>query len=157
MQHSGTETPLLWCCWPFALVADLRPFALVHRSDEFILECPKLGRLERIRIGHDNSGFGPGWYLDKVRHPTLCPHHMLLPVCCLAKQWSTTPQDTRLRKFKFTCMPTHRYSCTHWIRTEKKPWDETVSLDHHPSLLCLHTGIHAHTELEPKKSLGMRL
>lgn len=36
------------------------------RSDEFLLECPKLGRLERVRIGHDNTGFGPGWYLDKV-------------------------------------------------------------------------------------------
>lgn len=36
------------------------------KSDEFIIECPCLGRLDRIRIGHDNSGFGPGWYLDKV-------------------------------------------------------------------------------------------
>ncbi|XP_076450682.1 LOW QUALITY PROTEIN: lipoxygenase homology domain-containing protein 1-like [Babylonia areolata] len=36
------------------------------KTDEFILESPKLGRLERIRIGHDNSGFGPGWFLDKV-------------------------------------------------------------------------------------------
>nr|KAG5694178.1 hypothetical protein BaRGS_016024 [Batillaria attramentaria] len=35
------------------------------RQDEFLLECPKLGRLERVRIGHDNSGFGPGWFLDK--------------------------------------------------------------------------------------------
>ncbi|CAG5136848.1 unnamed protein product, partial [Candidula unifasciata] len=33
--------------------------------DEFILQCPTLGRLQRIRIGHDNSGFSPGWYLDK--------------------------------------------------------------------------------------------
>ncbi|KAL8614281.1 hypothetical protein ACOMHN_007619 [Nucella lapillus] len=35
------------------------------KMDEFLLECPKLGRLERIRVGHDNSGFGPGWFLDK--------------------------------------------------------------------------------------------
>ena len=30
------------------------------------MESPCLGRLDRIRIGHDNSGFGPGWFLDKV-------------------------------------------------------------------------------------------
>ena len=34
--------------------------------DEFVIECPCLGRLEKIRIGHDNSGFGPGWFLDQV-------------------------------------------------------------------------------------------
>lgn len=32
----------------------------------FQLECPCLGRLKRVRIGHDNSGVGAGWYLDKV-------------------------------------------------------------------------------------------
>ncbi|XP_033751254.1 lipoxygenase homology domain-containing protein 1-like isoform X2 [Pecten maximus] len=36
------------------------------KSDEFMVKAPCLGRLERIRIGHDNSGFGPGWFLDKV-------------------------------------------------------------------------------------------
>ncbi|KAL4225448.1 Lipoxygenase y domain-containing protein 1 [Mactra antiquata] len=36
------------------------------KSDQFVIECPCLGRLDRIRIGHDNAGFGPGWYLDKV-------------------------------------------------------------------------------------------
>lgn len=49
------------------------------RVDEFVVECPCLGRLDRIRIGHDNSGFGPGWFLDKVgvylqtyRHAARC-------------------------------------------------------------------------------------
>ncbi|GFN87704.1 fibronectin type iii domain-containing protein 1 [Plakobranchus ocellatus] len=37
-----------------------------NKKDEFLLQCPKLGRLDRVRIGHDNSGFGPGWYLDKA-------------------------------------------------------------------------------------------
>ena len=31
-----------------------------------MLECPSLGKLHRVRISHDNSGFGPGWYLDKI-------------------------------------------------------------------------------------------
>ncbi|XP_059150632.1 lipoxygenase homology domain-containing protein 1-like isoform X2 [Physella acuta] len=34
--------------------------------EEFILTCPKLGRLDRIRIGHDNSGPNAGWFLDKI-------------------------------------------------------------------------------------------
>ena len=34
--------------------------------DEFMIECPCLGRLEKVRIGHDNSGFGPGWFLEQV-------------------------------------------------------------------------------------------
>jgi len=25
-----------------------------------------LGTLKRLRIGHDNSGLSPGWFLDKV-------------------------------------------------------------------------------------------
>ncbi|WAR01121.1 LOXH1-like protein, partial [Mya arenaria] len=34
-------------------------------QDQFVIETPCLGRLDRIRIGHDNGGFGPGWFLDK--------------------------------------------------------------------------------------------
>ena len=26
-----------------------------------------LGRLTKIRIGHDNTGFGAAWFLDKVK------------------------------------------------------------------------------------------
>jgi len=36
------------------------------RKDEFIIDCPALGTLKRLRIGHDNSGLSPGWFLDKV-------------------------------------------------------------------------------------------
>ncbi|KAK2194040.1 hypothetical protein NP493_3g07026 [Ridgeia piscesae] len=36
------------------------------QQDEFVLECPSLGTLHRVRISHDNSGFGPGWFLDKI-------------------------------------------------------------------------------------------
>lgn len=37
------------------------------RSDEFHVEVPQaLGRLHRIHIGHDNTGFGSAWFLDKV-------------------------------------------------------------------------------------------
>eukprot|EP01106_Pelomyxa_sp_JSP_P002219 TRINITY_DN133_c0_g1_i13.p1 TRINITY_DN133_c0_g1~~TRINITY_DN133_c0_g1_i13.p1 ORF type:complete len:346 (-),score=66.93 TRINITY_DN133_c0_g1_i13:78-1115(-) len=34
--------------------------------DKFVLDCPPLGDLQRIIIGHDNTGPGPAWFLDKV-------------------------------------------------------------------------------------------
>uniref|UniRef100_A0A6B2KXQ4 PLAT domain-containing protein n=1 Tax=Arcella intermedia TaxID=1963864 RepID=A0A6B2KXQ4_9EUKA len=36
------------------------------KKDEFGIEVEDLGNLQRLRIGHDGSGFGPGWFLDKV-------------------------------------------------------------------------------------------
>lgn len=46
---------------------DVIPFLYsLYRKDEFVIECPHLGPLHQIRIGHDNSGLGPGWYLDMV-------------------------------------------------------------------------------------------
>lgn len=38
-----------------------------NRSDIFNIEIAQmLSPLSRIDIGHDNSGAGPGWFLDKV-------------------------------------------------------------------------------------------
>ncbi|KAI5096357.1 lipoxygenase-like domain-containing protein 1, partial [Silurus meridionalis] len=34
--------------------------------DEFTIEAVDLGSLKRIRIGHDNAGTSPGWFLDWV-------------------------------------------------------------------------------------------
>ena len=31
-----------------------------------MVECPCVGNIKRIRVGHDNWGAGPGWFLDKV-------------------------------------------------------------------------------------------
>ena len=31
-----------------------------------MIECPCLGTLSRVRIGHDNKGGSAGWFLDKV-------------------------------------------------------------------------------------------
>ena len=39
----------------------------IFRKDSFKVICgTSLGRLTKIRIGHDNSGLGPGWFLNKV-------------------------------------------------------------------------------------------
>lgn len=41
-------------------------FEFANRTDEFTIESASLGKLQRLRIGHDNSGPSPGWFLDKV-------------------------------------------------------------------------------------------
>uniref|UniRef100_A0AAY4CCY2 PLAT domain-containing protein n=1 Tax=Denticeps clupeoides TaxID=299321 RepID=A0AAY4CCY2_9TELE len=35
-------------------------------ADEFIIEAVSIGRVKRVRIGHDGRGGGCGWFLDKV-------------------------------------------------------------------------------------------
>ncbi|ESO94071.1 hypothetical protein LOTGIDRAFT_145236 [Lottia gigantea] len=39
-----------------------------HRNyiDTFILTAPVIGQIEKIKIGHDNSGIGPGWYVETI-------------------------------------------------------------------------------------------
>lgn len=37
-----------------------------NKTDIFTFEWPELGELSKIRIGHDNKGFGASWFLDKV-------------------------------------------------------------------------------------------
>ena len=40
---------------------------MFFRKDSFPVHCTaSLGRLTKIRIGHDNTGFGAAWFLDKV-------------------------------------------------------------------------------------------
>uniref|UniRef100_A0A8C9SD10 Lipoxygenase homology PLAT domains 1 n=1 Tax=Scleropages formosus TaxID=113540 RepID=A0A8C9SD10_SCLFO len=35
-------------------------------ADEFMVEAVSLGKVQRVRIGHDGRGGGCGWFLDKV-------------------------------------------------------------------------------------------
>jgi hypothetical protein len=44
------------------------------RKDDFTVECPHLGKLNRINIGHDNSSKSPEWFLDKVTIEDLHDH-----------------------------------------------------------------------------------
>ena len=36
------------------------------RKDSFTISSGDLGRLTKIRIGHDNTGVAAAWFLDKV-------------------------------------------------------------------------------------------
>ena len=44
---------------------------LPYRKDTFkVVSGAHLGRLKKVRIGHDNRGLGAAWYLNKV---SVCP------------------------------------------------------------------------------------
>ena len=34
--------------------------------DEFLIEAVSLKKLDKVRVGHDSTGPGSGWFLDKV-------------------------------------------------------------------------------------------
>ena len=36
-------------------------------TNSFGVECVDLGEIQKIRIGHDNKGIGPGWFLETVK------------------------------------------------------------------------------------------
>jgi hypothetical protein len=42
------------------------PLHLTTPPDTFFFELPDLGEVAEIDIGHDNSGAGPAWHLDKL-------------------------------------------------------------------------------------------
>jgi len=46
------------------LIQDI--FFFYYRKDEFTIECPSVGRINKILIGHDNKGLGPAWFLDSI-------------------------------------------------------------------------------------------
>lgn len=35
-------------------------------QDSFVVDAQNLGTLKQVRIRHNNRGFGPGWFLEKV-------------------------------------------------------------------------------------------
>ena len=54
------------------------------QRDVFNVEALDLGQLKRVRIEHDNKGFGAGWKLDKVEITNLTSSEMVLFPC---NQW----------------------------------------------------------------------
>lgn len=54
------------------------------QRDVFTLEALDLGQLKRLRIEHDNKGFGAGWMLDKVEVTNLESSEMIAFPC---NQW----------------------------------------------------------------------
>ncbi|XP_039768465.1 oxygen-regulated protein 1 [Ornithorhynchus anatinus] len=54
-----------------------------NSADTFKVNFKDLGELYKIRIGHDNRGKDPGWYLEEVRLEEIATHQLFfLPVDC---------------------------------------------------------------------------
>ncbi|XP_029447144.1 lipoxygenase homology domain-containing protein 1 [Rhinatrema bivittatum] len=62
-----------------------------NSADTFKVNLKNLGKLYKIRIGHDNSGKDPGWYLEEIRLRDLTSesNEMCLPV----NKWLSEEQD----------------------------------------------------------------
>ncbi|XP_015757568.1 PREDICTED: uncharacterized protein LOC107336976 [Acropora digitifera] len=61
------------------------------QKDSFVISCGKyLGRLSKIRIGHDNTGFGAAWFLDKV---TVEDPKTGVDVIFSCQRWFSTSDD----------------------------------------------------------------
>jgi len=58
---------LLCSCKKFVTAClSKRVVGLLCRKGEYIIVCPAVGTVKKIRICHDNHGRYPGWFLDKV-------------------------------------------------------------------------------------------
>ena len=44
----------------------LKLFFALCQVDEFLIEAVSLKNLDKVRVGHDSTGPGSGWFLDKV-------------------------------------------------------------------------------------------
>ncbi|CAH1791204.1 unnamed protein product [Owenia fusiformis] len=76
-------------------------FALKDRSknlfengqiDRFVVKTENLGQILKIRIEHDNSGFGPGWFLEKVVLRAIDDHSKVYHFPCHA--WLAKDEGT---------------------------------------------------------------
>ena len=51
-------------------------------------QTPRIGKLQKIRIEHDNKGMAPGWFLERVRRSGIMRNHGLaflsLCICVFA-------------------------------------------------------------------------
>ena len=56
--------------WGPSLTAHLKTllklFIALFQVDEFLIEAVSLKNLDKVRVGHDSTGPGSGWFLDKV-------------------------------------------------------------------------------------------
>lgn len=59
-------------------------------TDNFGIEAVDLGTLTKLRVGHDGSGFGAGWFLDNITITIQNPHKEYLFNC---SRWLDKHED----------------------------------------------------------------
>nr|XP_014342376.1 PREDICTED: oxygen-regulated protein 1 [Latimeria chalumnae] len=97
-NHSaGTEATVVVCAYgkkgasgPIVLGSGKHQLFNPNSADTFKVNLKDLGELYKIRIGHDNSGEDPGWYLEEVKLNELpSGQEITLPVF----QWLAEDQE----------------------------------------------------------------
>ena len=53
----------------------------MYRKDDFMITCPSIGELTKLKIGHNNKGPGSGWFLSKVVVDDTLMHRVYEFVC----------------------------------------------------------------------------
>ncbi|CAF0968400.1 unnamed protein product [Rotaria sp. Silwood1] len=51
------------------------------KKDEFTIECPTVGTLNKILIAHNNQDFAPNWFLDRILIEDVNAHHIYEFLC----------------------------------------------------------------------------
>lgn len=60
------------------------------KVDEFVIEAVTLKQLLKVKIGHDDSGAGSGWFLEKV---TVCREGSGEKIEFPCGRWLATDED----------------------------------------------------------------
>lgn len=63
---------------------------LSNRKDEFVIECPSVGEINKILIAHNNKGTAPGWFLDRIIVEDLNENRIYEFPC---NKWLATDED----------------------------------------------------------------
>ncbi|XP_025953665.2 oxygen-regulated protein 1 [Dromaius novaehollandiae] len=90
-ETAGTTATVSLCAYgenkasgPIILGSGKHQLFNPNSADTFKINLRDLGQLYKIRIGHDNTGDDPGWYLEEVRLQRAVPlsDQMCLPIEC---------------------------------------------------------------------------
>ena len=114
---SGNDYKDMYCCSFY-----FKPYSInqsiVFRVDEFDVESPYVGPIEKVHIEHDNSGFGPAWYLDKVTVQDLKRGHTFEFPC---DRWLATNADDGAIARDLVCVAPPEYDKADYEIKVKKP------------------------------------
>ncbi|XP_075861416.1 lipoxygenase homology domain-containing protein 1-like [Microcebus murinus] len=72
------------CSGPIILGSGKHQLFSPNSADIFKINLKDIGEIYKIRIGHDNSGKDPGWYLEEVRLENIATHELL---CLTVDSW----------------------------------------------------------------------
>eukprot|EP00854_Cymbomonas_tetramitiformis_P004275 gene4275-5262_t len=124
---------------------------------KFEIEAGNLGPLTKIRIGHDNSGPKPAWYLDKVRIRSERDRQKWMFLC---SNWLAKEKGDRLLERELTVAkaeasaPTTSYAVTVYTSDKARPLRSAGAPDHFRGRLLVGAGTDANVNIILRGSSG---